>query len=57
MSLSAPDSAPPPPDEPACVCGSCSMSAIAERELEAGVTAPFTEGFDPLKLSEGKTFK
>ena len=33
-----------------------SMS-LAEIELEAGKTSPFPEGFDPLGLSNGKSFK
>jgi light-harvesting complex II chlorophyll a/b binding protein 6 len=31
--------------------------SIAARELEAGVVAPFSEGFDPLGLAKDKDFK
>jgi hypothetical protein len=31
--------------------------SLAEIELEAGKTSPFPEGFDPLGLSNGKSFK
>lgn len=31
--------------------------SIAERELEAGKSAPFADGFDPLGLSKGRSFK